>query len=226
MISDERLTKAAFEYDAALVASLPDPSECTHVFSASFENKIKKLIRKANHIIFYKCVRRIACAIAALFIAGSIFVAFNPTARAVVVEWFKERIGDVYHYFFVGEDTQNKETAPLAFCPTWVPEGYVLHDSFNSPSLNAVVFLNKTGEVLQFSYIRIQDGNAAALGRGEYKHKVISVNGFTAEVYLALDADTSNVIVWIDEKHDLMFTVFGLISEENLVKMAMNVEEK
>ena len=38
------IAKAVIEYDRALMASLPDPRECKHEFSETFEQKMAELI--------------------------------------------------------------------------------------------------------------------------------------------------------------------------------------
>jgi len=43
-LTDEMIAKAVIEYDRALMASLPDPRECKHEFSETFEQKMAELI--------------------------------------------------------------------------------------------------------------------------------------------------------------------------------------
>ena len=103
LFTDEAISRAAFEVDMAILDALPEPIECKHDFSASFERQIQKLIQKAKHFTAFKVLRRVACFFIALVLSASLFVAFNPTARAVVVDWLREKVDDFYHYFFVGE---------------------------------------------------------------------------------------------------------------------------
>ena len=60
MITDEMLAQAAAELADAINESLPSPSECTHQFSPRFEKKMKRLIRKSHHPIFYRTLRTVA----------------------------------------------------------------------------------------------------------------------------------------------------------------------
>lgn len=54
------LAQAAAELADAINESLPDPSECSHQFSPRFEKKMKRLIRKSHHPIFYRTLRTVA----------------------------------------------------------------------------------------------------------------------------------------------------------------------
>ena len=51
MISDERLREAARQAEKNLLASLPEPKDCEATFSPEFKRKMKKLVRRTNHLI-------------------------------------------------------------------------------------------------------------------------------------------------------------------------------
>lgn len=51
MISDERLREAARQAEKNLLASLPEPEDCEATFSPEFKRKMKKLVRRTNHLI-------------------------------------------------------------------------------------------------------------------------------------------------------------------------------
>ncbi len=77
MISDEMLCIAAGEYEQALLASLPDVDECYHSFSRRFEKKMRHLCHRVKYASTYSVMKRIACAIIAIVLCGSMLLMLN-----------------------------------------------------------------------------------------------------------------------------------------------------
>ena len=245
-LTDELLSKAAYEVDMAILDMLPDPSECEHVFSPVFENKIKKLIRKAKHYIAYKVLKRVACFFIAVVLSACVFVALNPNARAAVVDWVREKVGDFYHYFFVGDnetdeaaatvepgDVEGNETIADAvgmkdYYLTWVPEGYVLVNSFEADNRVFFLYVDTSGQVMQFTYMNGSDNISMLIGGGDYEERHVAVGNFQAEILLSNDSTDSNAIVWKSEDGNVMFSITSFLEEDDLIKMAQSlvVEEK
>ena len=61
MIGEERLRAAAAEADQAVLNSLPAASECEHKFSKSFEKKMRRISRRAQHPILCRLPKQVAC---------------------------------------------------------------------------------------------------------------------------------------------------------------------
>lgn len=250
LITDELLSKAAYEVDMAILDMLPEPSECDHVFSASFENKIKKLIRKAKHFVAYKVLKRVACILIAIILSGCLFVALHPSARAAVVDWVKEKVDDFYHYFFIGETkpetvipdtTENtKDTDGIdateatsvagemkKYYLSWVPEGYALLTSFDEENKITYIYVDATGQMMQFNYMHGDDNRSLLIGGGDYEQKYVTVGSMQAEVLLAKTSEHSNAVIWKSEDGNIIFAISAFVDEDDLIKMVENciVEE-
>jgi len=221
-ITEERLTQAILEYDDALMASLPDPSECIYEFSNSFERKMKKLIRKADHYVAYKIMRYAASILIAFILSVSLLLSFNAEVRASVVNWIREHAYGVYNYFFTAEEADRSSEYVLG----WVPEDYVLDDSFVHAFGKNIQFVDSEGNVLLFAYMKGSDTISFTAGEGKYVEKMIIDGNFYAELYISTKEDISNFIVWRNKNEELIFTISAFENEDTLIKMAKNVITK
>lgn len=238
LLTDEMISKAAHEVDMSILDMLPEPSDCNHLFSISFENKIKKIIRKAKYFVFYKVLKRVACIFIAIVLSVCTLVAFNPNARAAVIDWVKEKVGDFYYYFFVGESNSDNTVAiapseegeiiskiegAKEYSLSWVPEGYTFLNSFKVDNTTTCVYADKENLMLQFVYVCGSDNISLFVGGGDYVQKYSASGNFIAEVFLARTPEHSNAIVWKDDINGVIFTISAFADEEDLLKMAQNV---
>ncbi|MSS91487.1 hypothetical protein FYJ45_25640 [Eisenbergiella tayi] len=83
MISEEMLKKAAAEADRVIRDSLPAPRECKHEFSSSFQKKMRRTLRKANHPMIYKLPKRVACFVLAAILGTGTWVTVDAGARDI-----------------------------------------------------------------------------------------------------------------------------------------------
>lgn len=244
MITDEMLSKAIRELDEEMMASLPDPKDCKHVFSPEFERKMQKLLNKAKYFVVYTTLKRVACIFIALLVSASMFLAVNPSARAAVVDWIQERFGEFYHYFFVGEEVPEETDADVtneiveptvldgsgltteggSYCLGWVPDGYTLLNSVKSDNVNTVIYVSDSHQMLYFTYLLGSNSNSVYTGVGEYKQKFVSSANIYAEILLAIDEDDTNVITWLSDDGKIRFTISSYLGEADLIKMAQSVE--
>lgn len=220
MFSDELLERAVLEVEQAILDSLPDSRECRHDFSLSFQRKMKKLIHRANHIVAYRVLRRVACIVIAFLVSMSMILTFNAEARAAVLDWVKEQFEGVYHYFFVREDVPEERNS---YYLDWVPDGYVLRDSIEIDNGVSYLYANSSGDLLYFAYMYGSESRAVMSGRGKYDQKYIVDGTFCAEVFLALDSVETNIITWTGDNGSVIFTITGYLGEEDLIKIAKSV---
>lgn len=220
VITDEMLTRAAEEVEQAIIDMFPDPSECHYTFSESFERKMKKLIQKTKHYTMYKVLYRAACILVSLVLSASMLLAFNSEARAAVLDWIRENLDGVYHYFFVGDTEQE---VPAIYSPDWIPDGYTLVDSFATPDGGNYIYFNEQGELMEFGYVYGSESSPLAAGLGEYEQSYISDGKFQAEIYISLTEGQSNFITWSPDDGKVMMYISAFLDESDLIKMAISV---
>ena len=224
MISDAALKEAAFAVEQAMLDALPKPEECDHVFSPRFERKMRKLIRKTNHPIVYKALSRAACALLVLVLSASLLLTFHPKARAAVVDWIKEKIGDFYHYFAPEKESEPEAEAatPEDYCLGWIPEGYTLLFSNISEVDKVECYLSTSGKILQIHCIYSTSSGSLLVGGGEYEEKQVMIGDIQAEIYLAKDS-SGNFIIWPVNNGNILLCISSQLEEADLIKMAESV---
>ena len=223
MITTEMMAQAAAELADAIYESLPEPSEYKHQFSLRFEKKMKCLICKTNHPIFYRTLRSVASIVLVIIIGLGSTLAVSAKAREVIFGWVREQYETFYEYFYEGEiDTEQSSK----YNPGWLPDGYECNSSYELPNGESYVYTDKQNTILQFTYTSSTEGTSLFLDTVEYKQLDVTVNNMIATIYIALSNDETNAIVWSDAKQGTLFYISGPLSEEALIKMAESVEKK
>lgn len=59
-ITDEMMAEAAAEMNEAMLRSLPDPDDCHHEFSRKFKRKMKRVVYRAEHLVQFRIMQRVA----------------------------------------------------------------------------------------------------------------------------------------------------------------------
>ena len=93
-----------------------------HPFSPAFERKMKKLLRRGRHPVWYKALHAAACLLLALLLSGCAVLAVSAEAREVFAGWVREVYENAFVYRFYGEE-QGESNADPAYRLTWLPEG-------------------------------------------------------------------------------------------------------
>ena len=96
-----------------------------HTFSPAFERKMKKLLHRGRHPVWYKALHAAACLLLALLLSGCAVLAVSPASREAFAGWVREVHDTYFSYQYVGPDQDVQEDlTKIAFLPTWLPEGY------------------------------------------------------------------------------------------------------
>lgn len=223
MITDEMLAQAAAELADAINESLPNPSECTHQFSPRFEKKMKRLIRKSHHSIFYRTLRTVASIVLVILIGFGSTLAVSAEAREIVFGWVKQQYENFYEYFFEGDVTP---TEPAKYQPGWMPEGCEFVTSYETTGGEVYIYTDEVDTLIQFSYTSNPNNESVYVDGVNYNKEVVSVNGVPAEIYMSQAENETNSIIWNDETGVILFTASGNFNQETLIKIAENIEKK
>ena len=222
MITDEMLAQAAAELADAINQSLPIPSECTHQFSSQFEKKMKRLIRKSDHPIFYRTLRTVASIVLVILIGFGSTLAVNAEAREIVFSWLKQQHENFYEYFFEGDVTP---TESRRYQTGWMPDGCEFVTSYETAGGEVYIFTDEKDTLIQFSYTSNPDDETLFIdGVGYFKEEAI-INGRIGDFYIAQSNDKTNGLIWTDETETVLFFVSGNYDKETLVKIAESVEK-
>lgn len=219
VITDAALRVAAEE---VAMAMLDDVSAEPHTFSQRFEKKMKRLLRRARHPVGYQVMRYAAAIVLAITVLfGAVFAA-SPTVRAAVVNWIKS----VFHEFsrYSSQETVPPDVEYEYFLPDQFDD-YTLLTAIDDESGKTYLFASAEGDILQFSYAH--HGNMSMFVKAENFHAYQGVVGnVSADIYISLTAEESNVIVWRDSTNDMLLVICAYEDKEELQILAEIVEKR
>ena len=226
IISDKDLAAAAAAVRKSMLLALPEPENCTGVFSRKFEEKTEKLkrmwIRKEHS---RQWTRSVVAALIWLMLGFSVLFAVNTEVRAAVVGWFKETFGTYTAYWFDGSEEKTLPEYEL----TWVPEGYEIVYEDQLPNQRNIVY--QCGDDVNvsfiFSYYFTEESSPLRIHTfdGEYTIEEIQINGCEGEFYHSLNTTDSSCLVWFDEQVSIVFTLNTTLSLSDAVEIAKNIEQ-
>ena len=220
MISEETLSAAVKEYAKEFYATLPETAECDHTFSPEFEKKMRHLCHKTKYKPAYTFLKRMACAVVALILCASAFLALNTEARASVIGWIRDKYSSYARYSFahktgVGGTLLNYEI-------TILPEGYTLLMRKETNAGNFMIYHNGDGKIMQLGSYTSESG-ALFVGGYEYDHFEVTVSGRAADLYIAKDPTHSNTIIWENAEGNVLFQLTAHFDSDCLIKLAESV---
>lgn len=219
VITDETLRAAAEEVAMAMLNNIPKE---THSFSARFEKKMQRLLRRAKHPVFYQVMRYAAVIVLAVTVLFGAVFAVSPTVRAAVIGWVQSVFHEFYKY-------SSEETTPPD-----VEYEYYLPESFDDYSLlttideidgKTYIYASTTGMMLQFSYV--YGGKTSMYVNSDNMERFGTVIGeLAADVYISKTGTETNVIVWQDPSNDVLLVLSAFADKEELPQLAEKVQKR
>lgn len=219
-LTDELLVQHAAEAREIVLASLPEKVPPVS-WSKSFERKMQRLKRKADHPMWYRALRCAASVALAMLIGGSVWLTVDAAARNAVFEWFKA----VYETYFVYHRGADAETTASAadYYPTWLPEGYSKFAVYDQEPTVTVLFSDASGNLLTLHYTQDTGEADWYVGIGQMDFQPAAVSGAPAELLIATEPDTANAVLWTTED-GTAFYVSGFLSEAEILRMAEGIQ--
>lgn len=227
MITEEILKAAAVEADQVILESLPAPEECEREFSHSFQKKIRRISHRANHPVFYKLAKNVACFVLAVILTGGVWLTVDAEAREALIRWVKEVYSTYAAYHFEGtsskeptSETQISKEYTLA----WIPDGYTELDRYDIGAGTTVCYIDEKDQMLTFIYVfNSSAAYSLFLDTSNYTVQSTYVGDVPADFYLSNSPDVSSSIVWTSPDGETAFYLSGFFSKEELIDMAENV---
>ena len=118
---------------------------------------------------------------------------------------------------------ESVETVPVAWHPTWLPEGYEVFDESAGTSAYSHYILDDKS----IDLVVLESIESAAVyvtpDEGDIEKQVL-LSGHPADLYLGAEGRTS-ALIWTDDKKGLAFTLFTNpeVTEEEILKIAESV---
>lgn len=219
-MSDEMITDAAVELSSYLSRNF---ESVPHIFSKSFERKMKRLIRSVNHGVSYRLVQRVACFALVIFLGIISLVAAIPTARAAVIEWIRNQYEAYVEYFLPHGLQNNADSNQYTISP--LPDGYYETNRFDVEGSCTVLYSNTTDSRIHFIYSKDPDAVSFLVMSDESTLINIDLEECTADLYIPQNNNEATSIVWYDNLKETIFYISGVFETDEIIELAKNVVE-
>lgn len=220
--SDGELREAAVKVMHALADALPEDPEPEHEFSERFQAKMKALLMKSRVKRAVKSFARSAAAVLLMaLMAAGIWLAFDEEARADFFQWVRDEYesGIVYKFF---ERREEKTLPRVEF--GWLPEGSVESEAKINDDHGYILFNISSGEYLVLYYRYMYSETSYSITRdSNVIHEVVFVNGKVADLYIDLEKDDPNMLLWTENAEGIEYNLNGSFDEETMIKIAENI---
>ena len=225
--SDEQLRVAARAVRNSMLASLDGKTEEQHVFSESFLSRMRILLHIDERRNRRKLVlQRAAIILIGFFLAGTMFLAFNPDARADLANWIRNTYeNSVFYQFFSKNSDQSEDlyqTLPdIEF--SWLPEEYEIQEIYRDEQQATLLLSNETS-IIVFEYWISSSSDYYEFFTSDHNQEVVLVNGKQADYFQGIGEDISNVLVWSDK--NVVFCLDSCMQKEDMIRIAEGIIKK
>lgn len=220
MISDEMLSQAATKAAMLINESLPESSVCNHLFSARFERKMGRIIRRANHPILYRSLRSAASILLVMMLGFGSVLAINAEAREIVFGWVREQYESFYTYFFDGTPDPEDSTK---YCLGWVPDGHCLIAVYEIDGGESYIYYDENENITQFSYSSNPESLEMYIQCVGYEQREVTVNSLTGTLYISPNNSEASELVWADNEKGVIFNISAHAGIDEIIKIAENI---
>ena len=230
MLTDAILKEATAEAERFRLSLVPEDGE-PHVFSKRFERKMQKLIRRVNHPIRYQVMRTAAAVALVIVTLFGAVMAVSPEARAAVIGWIKETFGvyvqysndDVYGNKGADSNNDIPKVTKAEYHLAVIPEGYREIEVVDKIDGKMYVYANDLGEILRFVYTYGIENSGLFVKTEDYVYHIGFVNELPADIYIPQIANETSVIIWQDPHTSVLFGIFAMADQIELIEMAETV---
>lgn len=202
----------------------PSAEECAYVtFSAEFENKMQKLIKRQSKPYYYlinTVGKRVACIVIAALITLSSITFGVKAIREAVIEFIVETFEKFSIVGFDEEDTQdNNNFIETYYAPTYIPDGYELKIDEKLLTYQSIRYESKNNYILFRQ--NLLHTKATYLDTEDASYEEVSVLGkkafYTVKEKIAL-------LYWNDSKYSLLIQTESDLEKEELIKIAESIK--
>ena len=175
--------------------------------------------------VWKKYGQRVAAILLVAFISlGSVMVA-SPTARAMVLQWFREWYETYISYHYTQEGSI-PETMP-EYTITALPEGYKenISERIEWPNYLQCRFENADESPILFDYIYMETGSISNIETEGAEIIEVVVNGCEGAIILPENSVKSDcTLTWINAEENLQFTIHASMDQNEILHMAESVK--
>lgn len=222
MISDQRMMSAAEELFQAMLDSLPDENQCSATFTPQFQCKMKRLIRRVDHPVRHRVLRKVASIALVIFIGFMTILAVSPAARAAFFGWVKEQYESFTKYYYEG--TVPEEPAACKYELSELPDGFEEISRSENSGDTIIYYANyKVNQLMYFAYSQQSDQVDYLVKSEAFTSSTVRVNNHSAHFYNSNDPTQANALVWEDSDTNTLFCISAFLDSASIVQIAEKV---
>lgn len=178
--------------------------------------------RKRARPVWKKALQRVAAVLIVCSLTLGSLMAISPTVRAAVIRWVTEWYETHVVYRYSGDQIS---TEMPQYEITELPTGYIESERINQPGFSSVTYDNTDGDIIYLDCISVQDGYALAFSTENADMFPVKIAGFDGQLFSAQTKGTSSTVTWINSDNNLQFTVDGLLSDIDILRIAESVRQ-
>lgn len=223
--TEEQLSAAAIAVRSSMLESLDKEEKVHHTFSELFLHRMQTLFRlDARRERKKHALQRVAVIILGLFLAGSLFLAFNPEARAEFANWIRSTYeNSVFYEFFSNKSNKSgnmSHTLPdIEF--TWLPGEYEIEEVFRDDQKSTFLLTNEES-IIVFEYWLASSSEYYEYFSNEHTQETVQIKGIQADFYQATDSQTANALIWSDT--NIVYCIDSYLSKADMIRIAEGIK--
>lgn len=224
-LTPEILKDALRRYDEIEMSKVPNKEDLHFEYSRRFERKMRRLIRKVDTPARYRLQQVASIALVLATILGTYVVAATD-AGAQFRGWIREQYESLVHYFYEGEPSTEAAPEGVGYRLSWLPEGYTERAVHEMRTRTSVTYDGQDGNTIYFWYQSGSENRNLFFEPESYDDmRYVHIGTKIGELYESEDPEISPILLWDNEEDSIVCSISAFLSENELVKMAENVEK-
>ena len=227
--TDEQLRAAAKAVRSAMLESLKTEAEEQHSFSESFLRRLQALLRINDRRERRKhALQRAAIILIGFFLAGTLFLAFNPDARADFSRWIKEAYEkSIFYQFFSKGKYESDPASPAQVLPdiefSWLPGEYESQKVYDDGQ-HIILLLSNPEDTIVLEYMFVSCSEYVEVFTKDYVQEKAVVQGGDADFYQSISEGVVSVLIWKDDSESIIFKLNSGFSKEIIIQIAEGID--
>ncbi len=180
--------------------------------------------KEKRHTAFHTILRYAAAILLICLIGGGGVLTVSAIARNGVVRWKKSVYENSIIYEYVS-GPHRKELPQYQL--GWVPEGYeVVQEGRDKTSYYAIYQKGddlKDGFIFDYYFMYSVPHMELILDEGKYQYESTHVNGMPADLYICVDGQDPNCLIWVDEELGILFAIDSYFHKTDMLHIAKEV---
>ncbi len=150
---------------------------------------------------------------------SSVFV-LSETARAAVLNWYREITGNHITYHFEGKDNGQNITIPEF---EYIPEGFIKQEEYSDNDTYDTWFKGPDN-MIDFGCYRIGTVDWADIITPSDNLEIIYVNGIKCDFYQTQNEEEASFLIWQDDANNVVCILGSTLNKDEIINIAEHIK--